>query len=97
MIRASCLFVWTLGSNLSQKARCFMRPNLCNVNDVLPFEGHADLSLGWRGWSKPDRRKPSFSSGHALVTILDFSWVVTAYQGNQRGSKACLFILSVLR
>ena len=50
-----------------------MRPSLCKVNGVLPFEGYANLSLGWRCWSKPDRRKPSFSSGHALVMILDFS------------------------
>lgn len=50
-----------------------MRPSLCKVNGVLPFEGYANLSLGWRCWSKPDWRKPSFSSGHALVTILDFS------------------------
>lgn len=50
-----------------------MRPNLCKVNGVLPFEGYANFSLGWRCRSKPDWRKPSFSSGHALVTIMGFS------------------------
>ena len=87
LIRTCCLFVLILVLNLWQEERCFMRLNLCKVNGVLPFEGYANFSLGWRCRSKPDWRKPSFSSGHALVTIMGFSWVVPASQGDQRGSK----------
>ena len=87
LIRTCCLFLLVLVLNLWQEERCFMRLNLCKVNGVLPFEGYANFSLGWRCRSKPDWRKPSFSSGHALVTIMDFSWVVPASQGDQRGSK----------
>lgn len=47
---------------------------LYGVTDVLSFIGHANFSFGWRCWSKPDWRKPPFSSGYALVTtVLDFS------------------------
>lgn len=68
-----CLSVLILDLTLRQKEKCVMRPNLYKVNGVLSSEGYANLSLGWRCWSKPDWRKPSFSSGHALVKILDFS------------------------
>lgn len=68
-----CLSVLILDLNLRQKEKCVMRPNLDEVNGVFPSEGYANLSVGWRCWSKPDWRKPSFSSGYALVKILDFS------------------------
>lgn len=75
------------------KAKCV------EVNRLFPFEGHANLPLGWWCWTQSDWRKPPFPSGHALVTS-GFTChgtagrpVVTGQQSQSAVSERCADIL----
>lgn len=73
LIGAWYLSVLVLGLNLRQREGCITRyvyrmyTGLYKGNAALSFSGYAHLSVGWRCGSKPDWRKPPFSSGYALV------------------------------